>query len=93
MMNLTAHAEGRLRQRGIRHEVVDIILDFGSAIPNNGATVIHMDKKALIRYLKFADPPDLQIVSKLKKTYLIERDGRLLTVAHKKKCWRKKLTS
>ena len=42
-MNLTHHAAIRMQQRGIPHDVVDLILDFGHSCRNRrGSEVVHM---------------------------------------------------
>ena len=89
-MEFTMHAEGRIRQRGISQEVLDVIMEFGQLDYANGATLMHMSKQSINNYLKYSDMPNYQITSKLKKTYLVECQGKVLTAAHKRRSWRRK---
>jgi hypothetical protein len=80
----TAHFEARVRQRGIRSDVVDTILDFGSCRRVGGADSYFMDKtaRAMARsalgakaYAQLEHQLDLYIIA--------GDDGSLVTVAHR----------
>lgn len=45
-LKLTRHAERRANQRGIRHDIIETMLDFGNSKINHGCEVIYMDQAA-----------------------------------------------
>lgn len=45
-LKLTKHAERRANQRGIRHEIIETMLDFGASKIRHGCEVIYMDQAA-----------------------------------------------
>lgn len=45
-LKLTKHAERRANQRGIRHNIIETMLDFGTSKIRHGCEVIYMDQAA-----------------------------------------------
>lgn len=45
-LKLTRHAERRANQRGIRHDIIETMLDFGTSKIRYGSEVIYMDQAA-----------------------------------------------
>ena len=89
-LNTTRHASARMQQRGISKEIVYALFDFGRTRYINGACVTDMDRKGLDLYLSRQESAKNQLLGKLRKTYLIEREGNLVTVAIKNKRFKRK---
>jgi hypothetical protein len=47
MLTMTHHAQARLQQRGIPHNVIENLLDFGhEAHSHNGSRIVYFDHRA-----------------------------------------------
>lgn len=80
----TAHFEARARQRGVRSEVVDAILDFGSCRRVAGADSYFMDKNArLLAKSALGAKAYARLEHQLDIYVIAGDDGRLVTVAHR----------
>jgi len=86
----TAHFEARLRQRGVRKEVVDAILEYGSSHRVRGAESYCMDKRARAKARKALGKKAYARLESRMNIYIIASDrGSLLTVAHRLRHHRK----
>lgn len=86
----TKHASVRMQQRGISQEMVAALIDCGRTRYTNGAWITDMDKGGLDSYLNRQDAVNKQLLEKLRKTYLVEIDGHLVTAAIKDKRFKRK---
>lgn len=79
---VTAHAESRGQQRGINEEMVSLLLTYGTTHRHSGADITCFDKKSWGRVVKesLCSP---QMLERLRKCYLVEIDGLLITVGHR----------
>jgi hypothetical protein len=84
MKNPTAHAEKRLRQRGIRCEIVNCLLKYGTLEHTvGGATkrsLKRRDADKIINGLK----KEIKAIEKTKGKCVIEKEGKILTAYHQK---------
>lgn len=85
-LNLTAHAETRANQRGIRHETMEVLLDYGVAKARGGADVFYMDQAARrkVRY-DLGSKAYARIERALDAYLVLAEDGSVITVAHRRK--------
>jgi hypothetical protein len=76
------HAAKRMQQRAIKSDVVDIAWRYGLEEYHKGATVIRVDTCAIskIKEERLLCP---KLENKLRKIYLVERGGLLVTVGYK----------
>ena len=82
---LTPHARTRMQQRGIRPEVVEVLLAFGRGryLHQGGREVVFFDKKAKAR-LGRANPDAAREAEKLTRTYaIVGSNGVVITVGHR----------
>ena len=89
-LNRSKHACVRMQQRGVDDGLVQVLSRYGRLRHSNGACITDMDKRSLADYLSNHEKPNRQIVEKLKKTYIVEINGKLVTVAYKKTDFKKK---
>jgi hypothetical protein len=85
MQMLTDHARARMQQRGIRPEVVEALLGFGSVrhLHNHGCEIVFFDKKAKARLARVS-PQAAREAEKLTCTYAIMgSNGVVITVGHR----------
>lgn len=82
---LTHHARARLQQRGIRREVLDHLLAYGSERHDHrGGVIVHMDKAARRRVAAAGDAAAKAALARLRRTYAVVRgDGGIVTVGHR----------
>ena len=78
----TAHSISRGQQRGINEEMVSLLLTYGATHRHSGADITCFDKKSWERVVK-ESPCSPQRLEKLRKCYLVEIDGLLITVGHR----------
>ena len=78
----TAHSISRGQQRGINEEMVSLLLTYGATHRHAGADITCFDKKSWERVVK-ESPCSPQMLERLRKCYLVEIDGRLVTVGHR----------
>lgn len=84
---LTVHAQARMRQRGIRPEALEALLDFGRArhLHSRGRELLFFDRKAR-DHLRQADPAAAREIGRLGRAYaVLGRDGTVITVGHRYK--------
>lgn len=83
-IKFTKHAERRANQRGIRHSVIENMLDFGKSKIRYGCEVIYMDQGARadlrnsIGRVAYA-----KIERALDKVLVLSDDGMLVTCGHR----------
>lgn len=82
---LTVHAEARANQRGIRHNVIDLLLAFGARAPaESGCQYIYMDHAARRAARKDLGRVAYAKVERALDAYLILGDnGWIVTCAHR----------
>lgn len=82
---LTAHARARLQQRGIRADLLEHLLAYGSERHDHrGGVIVHMDKAARRRVAAAGDAAAQAALARLRRTYaVVSGDGALLTVGHR----------
>ena len=81
-MRYTAHGAARCRQRGIRHEVVDLLLDYGQQGRHHGADVIYMNKKARLQARReLGRRMFARIADRLDAYLVVSDDGAVITGA------------
>lgn len=86
VLHLTAHAEKRANQRGIRRETLVLLLDYGSASMRGGAEVIYMDQTARRRVREDLGAKAYARIERALDAYLVlADDGRVITCAHRRK--------
>jgi hypothetical protein len=81
----TPHARTRMQQRGIRPEMLDVLLDFGAErhIHQNGREIFFWDKKARARLAK-RNPAAARAADLLRNTYaVVGSNGVVITVGHR----------
>ena len=82
---MTLHARTRMQQRGIRHDALETLLDYGHArhLHSKGREVVFFDKKARAR-LQNDRPAAAREAARLSRTYaVIGSDGTVITVGHR----------
>lgn len=82
---MTAHARARMQQRGIRSDVVEALLAFGSERHLRGqrCDIVFFDKKAKRRLAKSV-PAAAREAEKFIRTYaIVGSDGAVITVGHR----------
>ena len=82
---VTTHARARMQQRGIRADVLEALLDFGSArhLHDRGRELVFFDKQARRRLAKAA-PAAAREAGRLERTYaILASDGAVITVGHR----------
>ena len=82
---VTAHARARMQQRGIRSDVLEALLAFGSERHLRGqrCDIVFFDKKAKKRLAKAA-PDAAREAEKFIRTYaILGSDGTVVTVGHR----------
>lgn len=85
-VTLTAHAETRANQRGIRRETMAILLDYGVAKIRGGAEIIYMDQVARRKAREdLGDKVYARIERALDAYLVVAEDGRVMTCAHRRK--------
>ena len=85
-VTLTAHAETRANQRGIRRETMAILLDYGVAKIRGGAEVIYMDQAARRKAREDLGEKVYARIERALDAYLVvAEDGRVMTCAHRRK--------
>lgn len=80
-LTLSRHAEMRCQQRGIRAEIVDILLAYGRRRFSHGAEVYFMDKRARARARAELGRAYARIADRLDTYVVVAEDGRLITAA------------
>ncbi len=82
---LTRHAEARIRQRGIRSQVMDILLTYGASKIRHGAEIIFMDQASRRKAREALGRIAYAQLERALGTYLVlADDGTVLTCAHRR---------
>lgn len=81
---LTAHARVRMQQRGVRREVVQWLLQFGSrTYDGRGAQIRYFDERARERIRKTMGEDALRRAHDRLDSYaVVANDGQVVTVGH-----------
>ena len=78
----TRHLKVRGQQRGIDQQMIELLMAYGSTHRHSGADVTCFDKDSWRRVVR-ERPCSRQTLERLRKCYLVEIDGRLITVGHR----------
>jgi len=85
-MMYTDHAKSRMRQRGIPSHVVNLLLDYGvSTRAHEHASIFFFNKKSKSKIKKDIGVRAFQKIESKLDIYIIEREGRMVTVGHRYK--------
>jgi hypothetical protein len=82
---LTRNAERRSNQRGIRREVMAVLLAYGATKIRHGAEVVFMDRAARRKAREALGRIDYARLERALDTYLVVDGGQVLTCAHRRK--------
>ena len=74
------HALVRMQQRGVKAEIIDIILEWGTSYVTHGDELFYIPKKIAKKVLRNGSGMSVDDVTGI---YLIMRNGKVHTVAHK----------
>lgn len=87
MQTLTQHASGRMQQRGIRQDTVEILLACGAReFDLRGATVIYFDKLARKRLLtRYGSTQYRALEGQLNAYAVLSEGGDVITIGHRTK--------
>lgn len=82
---LTAHAQVRMQQRGVRREVVDWLLQFGArTYDGHGAQILYFDARARERIRSAVGDEALRRSHDRLGSYaVVANDGQVVTVGHR----------
>lgn len=82
---LTAHAQARMQQRGIRADALECLLRYGrEAYDHRGCVVLYLDKAARRLVQREADADTRKELSRLARTYaVLSGSGTVVTVGHR----------
>jgi hypothetical protein len=81
---LTPHARARMQQRGIRPEIVQVLLDFGREVHvPGGRDLVFFDKRARARLAKAGLARGPQAERLCKSYAVLSADGVVITVGHR----------
>lgn len=85
-MQITAHARTRMQQRGIRREVIEMLMEYGEVVHCKGGSeeVIFLSRKA--RLVAQDDGPELLKACKSKCPYVVVAENcDVITAGHRTK--------
>lgn len=83
---LTRHAEVRCQQRGIPHQVVDVLMTYGRRRTRHGAEVYFMDRLARDRArADLGSDGYRQVADRLDAYVVVSDDGEVITAAKRLK--------
>lgn len=82
---MTKHARLRCQQRGIPPLIVDWLLHFGESVHAQGAEVYRFSKRSKKSVRKYAGRQFAATVDKHMNSYLVFKDGYVITVGHRHK--------
>lgn len=82
---VTAHARARMQQRGIRSDVVEALLAFGSERHLRGqrCDIVFFDKKAKRRLAKSVSGAAREAEKFIRTYAIVGSDGAVITVGHR----------
>ena len=79
---ITKHGQARMQQRCISEEMLDLLFEYGVTTHTKGADITRFDKSSLKQLSKNeCCKPDL--IEHLKKAYVIEIDGVVITAGYR----------
>lgn len=82
---LSNHAEIRIRQRGVKPEVINVLLAYGESRPRRGAEVYFMDRRARERARAgIGESAYRTVADKLNSYLVVSSDGAIVTVAKRR---------
>ncbi|MEK9652799.1 MAG: hypothetical protein VW437_03370 [Betaproteobacteria bacterium] len=80
----TKHCKERMQQRAINGQIIEILISFGISKRRKGADVIFLDKQG-IQDVENLPGVNTRLIEKASKAYLVEDQGRVITVAFRTK--------
>ena len=83
MRAMSLHAEKRCQQRGVPPLIVELLCEYGKSTKSAGAEIFHFDKKSRKVVRRFAGRQLMAGLDKYLNTYLVYKDGCILTVGHR----------
>jgi hypothetical protein len=85
MLTMTHHAQARLQQRGIPHNVIENLLDFGhEAHSHNGSRIVYFDYRARQQLRRqFGTDSYKRIEPYLDAYAVVAETGEVITVGHR----------
>ena len=82
--DLTKHAATRMQQRGVPPVIIDWLQEFGAEEHDkHGGVIRYFDKAAKRRLEQSIGRPVVRRMQDLLDAYLVEADGRVVTVGHR----------
>ena len=81
------HAMSRQQQRGHSLELLTILLNYGRTSFAQGAWQVDMGKREIQNLLRDEPSFDRQLISKLKKMYLVDGARSVITSGYKRSGW------
>lgn len=90
-LELNAHAQTRMQQRGIPPRVLECLLDYGREVHDGrGGAILYFDKAARRRLALEAGRETLRRLGKHLGTYAVMVNGDVATVGHRyRRIWRR----
>lgn len=84
-ITITANARVRLQQRGISHDVLRYLVEFGQAMyDHKGARVLYLNKRSRERIRRAAGADVFKGLESAMNVYAVMgRDGNVVTVGHR----------
>ena len=78
----TQHALARMQQRGISHQAVELLLNYGRASYHRGMEILFFDRQAK-KALQDLSAQSGCLWEKIRDNYLVLKNGTVITVGHK----------
>jgi len=84
-ITITAHAKIRLQQRGISHDVLRYLVEFGQAVyDHKGARVLYLNKRSREHIRQAAGADGFKRLESAMNVYAVMGcDGNVVTVGHR----------
>ncbi len=83
-MALTTHAERRLQQRSIPPFLLELLLQFGARVQQNGSECISLDKASRRELKRFVGDRIYRRIEDLLDVYaIVSRDGFVITAGYR----------
>jgi hypothetical protein len=85
MLTMTHHAQARLQQRGIPHDVIENLLDFGhEAHDHRGSRIVYFDHRARQQLRRQVGTESYKRIEPHLDAYAVVADtGEVITVGHR----------
>ena len=82
LYDLTNHAEARIQQRGIKHQMVNLVFEFGECQPCKGGVYSYFLTRRSIRKARLSvSKKELLMLEKQRGLYLVADDGGVVITA------------